>query len=205
MTRSALRLANRDAYRARAAQSVVLLLTLLLPAVLWAADAEAHGAHHGVPWLKLTFQIINLSIFLFILRWGAWPALRNWVAERRAHIATALAEADRAKRDAEALRAEWQRRLDQLGSELESMLKQARADITVERDQILAAARRAAEAIRRDAERTTASEIRSAQAALRAEIAAQALAIAERMAAQRLTSADQQRFVSEFTRQLERQ
>jgi F-type H+-transporting ATPase subunit b len=205
MTAPARRLGDRDALRMFAVRSMVVLSTLVLPAIALAAETEGHAEHHGVPWLKLTFQVINLSIFVFILRWGAWPTLRNWVAERRAHIATALAEADRAKREAEALRAEWQRRLDQLGAELESMLKQARADIAAERDQILAAARRTAEAIRRDAERTAASEIRSAQETLRAEIAAQALAIAERLATQRLTAADQQRFVTEFTRQLERQ
>ena len=178
-------------------------LAVVVPALAFAAEAEHHAGHHGVPWAKLGFQIINLSIFAFILRRGAWPALRNWVAERRAAVAAALAEAERAKREAEALRAEWQRRVEQMGVELEAMLKQARAGIAVERDQILAAARRAAEAIRRDAERTAENEIRSAQEALRAEVAAQALAIAERLAAQRLTAADQQRFVSEFVRQLE--
>jgi F0F1-type ATP synthase membrane subunit b/b' len=83
------------------------------------------------------------------------------------------------------------------------MLKQARADIAAERDQILAAARKAGETIRRDAQRTADNELRSAQEALRDEVARQALAIAERLAAQRLTPADQQRFVSEFVAQVE--
>jgi len=178
----------------------------ILLAVLWSSAAlaqeiEEHG--HGVPWHKLLFSVINLAIIVYILRRGAWPALRNWVAERRAKVAEALAQAERARRDAEALRAEWQQRLEHLGVELESMLVQARQDIAVERDQILAAAKKAAETIRRDAERTAASELRAARDQLRAEIAAQALAIAERLAPQRLTPADQQRFVSEFVAQVE--
>src|SRR5690606_29261794 len=113
-------------------------------------------------------------------------------------VANALAQADRARREAEALRAEWQRRLDGLGAELEEMLAQARRDIAVERDQILAAAKRTAESIHRDAQRTAENELRAAREQLRAEIARQALAIAERVAPQRLTAADQQRFVTEF-------
>lgn len=177
-----------------------VLLDVLGPSAALAQEIEEHG--HGVPWGKLVFSTINFAIFVYILRRAAWPVLRNWVAERRTKIAEALAQADRARREAEALRAEWQRRLDHLGSELESMLAQARQDIAVERDQILAAARRTAETIRRDAERTAASELRGAREQLRAEVAAQALAIAERLAPQRLTAADQQRFVAEFVEQV---
>jgi F0F1-type ATP synthase membrane subunit b/b' len=100
------------------------------------------------------------------------------------------------------MRAEWQRRLERLGGELEAMLAQARTDIAKERDQILEAARQSAEAIHRDAQRTADNELRSAQEILRAEVAKQALAIAERLAAQRLTAADQQRFVAEFVAQV---
>jgi F-type H+-transporting ATPase subunit b len=181
----------------------VALAALAMPAVALAAKVEEHHGAHGVPWAKLAFSTINLGIFLYILRRFAWPVLRNWTAERRTAIADALAQAERAKREAEALRAEWERRLDRLGGELEGMLAQARGDIAAERDQILAAARRTAEAIRRDAQRTAESEIRNAQEALRAEVAKQALAIAEGLAPQRLTPADQQRFVAEFVQQVE--
>jgi F-type H+-transporting ATPase subunit b len=182
---------------------LAFLVTLAPPTAALAAAVEEHSEARGVPWTKLALSTINLCIFLYIVRRTAWPTLRNWVAERRATIAGSLAQAERAKRDAEALRAEWQRRLDRLGSELESMLQQARADIAIERDQILAGARTTAEAIQRDARRTAASEIRSAQEALRAELAAHALAVAERLAPQQLTPADQQRFVGEFVERIE--
>ena len=177
---------------------------ILLPAAAIASEIEEHGAAHGVPWAKLVFSTINLLIFLFLLRYLVQRMdLAQWVAARRSRIADALARAELAQREAEALRAEWQRRLDSLGSELESILAQARQDIAVERDQILAAARKTAEAIRRDAQRTAESEIRSAQEGLRAEVATQALAIAERLAPQRLTPADQRRFVAEFVAEVD--
>jgi F-type H+-transporting ATPase subunit b len=183
---------------------VPLALVIVTAAAAAAQEIEEHAhGHPGIPWGKLAFSAINFSIFIYILRRGAWTALRNWVAERRAHVADALAQADRARREAESLRAEWQRRLDNLGAEFESMLKQARQDITAERDQILAAARQMAEGIRRDAQRTAESEIRGAREELRAEIAKQALAIAERLAPQRLTADDQRRFVNEFVAQVD--
>lgn len=179
-------------------------LTLLLPLAAVAQELEEKAGHHGVPWAKLAFTIVNFGIFVYLVRRGVWPFARNYMAERRAAITQALAQAEQARRESEALRAEWQRRLEHLAAELEGMLQQARADIAVERDQILAAARRTAEAIHRDAQRTAENDIRAARDALRAEVARQALAVAERLAPQRITATDQQRFVREFVEQVER-
>jgi F-type H+-transporting ATPase subunit b len=179
-------------------RAIAFLLTWLLPLAALAEEVEEHAGDHGIPWAKLVFSAINFTIFLYILRRLAWDSLRSMVADRRASIQKALEQAERAGREAEALRAEWQQRLEHLNAELASMLEQARADIAAERDQILAAARHTAEAIRRDAQRTAENEIRSAREALRAEVAKQALAIAERRAPERLTANDQHRFVAEF-------
>jgi F-type H+-transporting ATPase subunit b len=179
-------------------RAVAFLLTWLLPLAALAEEVEEHAGEHGIPWAKLVFSAINFAIFLYILRRLGWDSLRNMVGDRRAAIQKALEQAEHAGREAEALRAEWQQRLERLSNELEAMLQQARADIAAERDQILAAARQAAEVIRRDAQRTAENEIRSAREALRAEVAKQALAIAERRAPERLTANDQHRFVEEF-------
>lgn len=180
------------------------LVALLLPLAAAAQEIEEGHHHPGVPWLKLTFTAINFAIFVYIMRRMAWPMLRDWAAERRGAVEQALALADQARREAEAMRAEWQRRMEHLAGELESMLQQARADIAVERDQILAAARDTAASIQREAQRTAENEIRSARDALRSEVAQQALSLAERMAEQRVTPSDQQRFVDEFVSEVER-
>ena len=164
------------------------LIGVLLPLAALAEEVEEHAGHHAVPWAKLVFSSINFAIFLFLMsKMIGSMNLRGQLAERREKIVEALAQAERAKQEAEALRLEWQRRMENLAAELEVLLQQARADIATERDQILAAAQRTAE-----------NEIRSAQEALRAEVAKQALQIAERLAPQRLSAADQQRFVREF-------
>jgi F-type H+-transporting ATPase subunit b len=193
----------RQRRAAASGTAIIASLIVLLPALALADEVEeSHGAH-GIPWAKLVFSTINFLIFLFIaVRLAQRAQLVQWFVDRRQRISTALAAAEQARREAEALRAEWQRRLDSLSGELAGILAQARADITAERDQILAAAQHSAETIRRDAKRTADSELRRAQDALRAEVAAQALVIAERLAPQRLTPADQQRFVSEFVQEI---
>jgi F-type H+-transporting ATPase subunit b len=182
---------------------VTFALSVLLPIAAFAEDIPE--AHHipGVPWAKLAFTAVNFSIFVYIIS-RSWPTMRNFMLTRRDAVRDALEKADRARREAEALKAEMQHRLEKLAGELESMLQQARADIAVERDQILAAARRTAEAIQRDAERTAENEMRQARERLRAEIAHHALAIAERIAPQRLTGDDQARFVHDFVNEVNR-
>lgn len=184
-------------------RSLAIAVALLLPLAALAEDIPE--AHHvpGVPWVKLAFTAVNFGIFVYLLS-RFWPTIRNVIIERRSHVREALEKAARARREAEALRAEMQHRLDKLAGELEAMLQQARADIAAERDQILAAARRTAEAIQRDAERTAENELRQAREQLRAEVAQHALAIASKIAPQRLTGADQSRFVEDFVREVNR-
>lgn len=183
---------------------LLVALPLLLPVVVLGQEIPEAHHHPGIPWAKLGFTVVNFSIFLYLVLRSAWPTIRNSLAERRDLVRVALEKADRARRDAEALKAEMQQRLQALSGELEGMLQQARADIAVERDQILAAARRTAEAIQRDAERTAENELRQAREQLRAEIAKQALAIATRIAPERLSAADQTRFVDDFVSQVNR-
>ena len=173
----------------------------LLP-TLAHADEVDYGNDHGIPWSKLAFSLTNLVIFVLILRRYLWPSVCEWVLRRRTQVVEALEEAARAKREAEQLRAEWEQRLVNLSAELAQLRRQAEADIAAERDEIIAAAQRVAETIRRDAEQAAEQEIRNAPRMLRAEVAKQAFAIACQLAEQRLTPPDQERFVAEFTQRV---
>jgi F-type H+-transporting ATPase subunit b len=178
------------------------LLFTFLPEAALAAEEAHHAAPHGVPWGKLFFMTVNLVIFYWVLRRFAYPLVADWLHERRARVVADLERAAAAKRDAEALQAEWKKRLANLGAELDELRRKAQAEIAVEREEILAAARRTAETIRRDAERAAEQELRNAQELLRAEVAKQALDIASRLADERLTPDDRRRFVDDFIRQV---
>src|SRR5262245_11136376 len=85
---------------------------LLVPAAALAEELEEQ--HPGIPWGKLALSAINFALFMYVLWRALWPTVRNWLSERHAMVRTALEQAERARREAEALRAEWQRRMDTL-------------------------------------------------------------------------------------------
>ncbi len=169
-----------------------------------AQTPEPHGASpEHIPWSLLAFAAVNFTIFVYvIIVRGLLPSLRRYAIERRDRVVREIEEATAARAEAEALRAEWQRRLDHLEGEIAEIRQAARDDAGRERDRILAAARETATAIERDARRAAASEIVRAQSTLRKEVARQAVSIAERLVRERLTDADQQRFVEEFLEQV---
>jgi F-type H+-transporting ATPase subunit b len=173
-----------------------------LPAVAFGAEGGHHDEHHGIPWATLVFSTINFGIFVFLIARYAWPSIRDWLLERHATIVRTLADAERAKSEAEQLKQEWERRLSGLQAEIEAMRQKASADIASERDQLLAAAQRSAESIRRDADRAAEQQVRAAHAQLRDEVARRALALANERARTALTSTDQDRFVADFLQQV---
>jgi F-type H+-transporting ATPase subunit b len=165
------------------------------------ASEEAH-APHGVPWGSLLFSAINLSIFVWLLARFVMPAVRGWVGERRDQVLNDLKQAAAAKAEAARLKAEWEARLAALEGTIAELRAQAQRDAEQERERILAAARAAADTIRKDAERAAAYELRRTQQQLRAELVRQAVRMAEETTRARWTAADQQRFIADFLKQV---
>jgi F-type H+-transporting ATPase subunit b len=182
-------------------------ITAFLPVALLLAPAasasEAAHEHAGGPALApLLFSAINLAIFIWIIARYAMPQVRRFVRQRRDQVVQALQEAAAAKAEALELRTQWEQRLAQFEQEVQAMQARARQDAEQERERILAAAGKAAESIRRDAERTAAYEIRRTQEQVRAELVRQAVELAADAARTQLTPADQQRFVADFLKQV---
>ncbi len=174
-------------------------LALLAPAAIASEEASPHGGGALGP---LAFSTINLVIFGWILARYAFPPVRDWVRERRGRVVRQLEEAASARAEAEKLRAQWTARLAEVDRTIEEMRAQARRDAEHERDRVLEAARAAADAIRKDAERAAAYELRRTQQALRAALVRQAIRLAEETARARWSAADQQRMVGEFLKRV---
>jgi F-type H+-transporting ATPase subunit b len=179
-------------------------LALAIPAQIALASEAAHGHETGVPWSSLLFSTINLGIFLWVLARFVMPAVRGWVHDRRAQVVKDLEEAAAAKAEAMRLKAEWVARLADLERTTAELRAQAQHDAELERERILAAARAAADTIRKDAERAAAYELRRTQQLLRAELVQQAVHLAEEATRAQWTAADQQRFIADFLKQVER-
>ncbi|MBI3785783.1 MAG: ATP synthase F0 subunit B [Deltaproteobacteria bacterium] len=188
----------------RAVALVTQILMVGLPA--WAAEEAQHAAEHeahGIPWSSLLFSTINFAIFIGILGRFVWPTVKSWLKERHDSVVAALEAAANAKAEAERMQAQWQQRMAQLETEIASLREQARKDMDLERERILAAARKTADSIRRDAERAAAAEVRQAQQALRAQLVGQAVRLAAEATQKGWTADDQQRSIQEFLKQVE--
>lgn len=168
------------------------------------AEHEASAkAHEGAsPFAAVIFSTINLLIFLWVLARYVLPPVRQWVRGRRQHIVQTLERAAAAKAEALRLRDDWERRLREFEQTVVEMQAQARRDAERERDRILEAARKTADAILRDAELAAAYEVRRTQHLLRAELVRQALRLAEEAAQMRLSADDHRRFINEFLQQV---
>lgn len=100
----------------------------------------------------LIAQILNFLVLVFILAKFAYKPLCNIMEERKNKIASDLEAADKAKTDAEAVKAEYAAKLADARQEAQGIIEAARktaqaahdkimADTKVEQEQVIAAAK----------------------------------------------------------------
>lgn len=199
----------------RATRATVLRHFLLVAAVVAATEVAAiasepgHGAeagHHdsSAAWITLLFTFVNFSIFLFLLRRYAWPAVRDFLATRHDEIAAAMAAAERARQEAEAIRSEYAAKEAALEETRRRMLDELRRNAEADRDRVLRDAQTASERMRADAERQAEHDLARARRELRAEAARLAAELAEKEVRARLGDTDRARLVREFIEEVDR-
>ena len=174
--------------------------------VLIAGVAQASGdSHEGADEvLKETiYQGLNLALLLGVLFYFGRKPISEFFSNRRSEIHSELNEAARLLAEAEQRNSELQRRLVDLGSEIEEIRQEAGRRAEEEAERILADATATAERIRRDAQAGVAQELRRAQSALRDEAADLALEMAARKLSEQVGDADRERLVDEFILRVE--
>jgi F-type H+-transporting ATPase subunit b len=174
--------------------------------VLFASVAVASGDSHeeGTGILKeLIYQALNLALLLGVLIYFGRKPISEFFSTRRSGIQSELSEAADLLTQAELRNSELQRRLVDLGSEVEGIREEAGRRAEEEADRILADARTTAERIRRDAQAAVAQELRRAQSELREEAADLALELAARKLNEQVGEADRERLVDEFILRVE--
>ncbi len=137
------------------------------------ASAAAHGESGTTPgqWLMLGCTFANFLLFFFLIRHYARVPLRDFLQERRKRTVEAMAEAARAKQEAESLKREYEARLAGLEDAKRALLAEVRAMVEADRQRTLSAAKETAERLQRDADLTARSDLERARRELRAEAA----------------------------------
>jgi F-type H+-transporting ATPase subunit b len=163
----------------------------------------ASDALGGGPW-SVFWHAVNLALLIGVALYFGRKPIRQFFADRRAHIRESLESSSRLLEEAEARLAEWQGRLARLDSELETIRATSTKLAAAERERLLADARASAERIRRDAHAAVEQELRRARSALREEASDLAMDLAERLLQSHLNQADRERLVDEFVERVER-
>ena len=141
---------------------------------------------------------VNFGLFAIILVYSIRGPIRTFLTERTARIRTALEAGARAKREAEALKAQLERDTADLPNVRARLVAELRETAERERALLLEKARATAERIRLDAKVAAEQEAEGARAALRKSTVEQAVAEAARLVRETITPQDQARTVEEF-------
>ncbi len=172
------------------------LIVLTLPAL---ASDDSHESGAGV----MIKTALNLALLLGALVYFARKPVLDYFESRRRTIEEDLAGAAAQLRGAEATFSKWQRRVIDLGSELEQIRTTSRQRAESERERIITEAEAAAQRIRDNASAAITQELRRARQQLREEAAQLAIDMAAQRLAREVTDADRDRLLNEFIDRVE--
>jgi len=182
------------------------LVTILLASDASASPAE--GAHHGLtlfnwpsdqdPRIGLIWLLINFVVLVLLLNRLIFRNLVASNAARHDEIKKELDQATEARTKAEAVLAEYGRKVESLAAEGATLLQSARAAAEVDRKRILAEAEAESTKIRAAAKAAAEREALTHRRAIEAEIVASAIERARALIINNFGEADQSRLVGEY-------
>lgn len=152
-------------------------------------------------WTAL-FTLLNTITLFLVLRHFLFKPVMKMIKDRQEEIDTMYREADEAKSSANALEAEYQKKLSVAADTSERIVKEAVERGRQREDEIIRQANADASAIRSKASADIAQEKKKALNDAKDEISGMAIAIAEKVVGRQINKADQDKLVDEFIDQL---
>ncbi len=168
-----------------------------------ALPALGSGGESGPGNEELLWQAANLILLLGVLFAVARKPIRAYFAERREQIRSDIETADKLFADSRRQFSEWQGKLVELESEIQTIQGETRRRAEEEREQIIADAHDRAERIKADAVAAIDQELRRAHEELREEAATLAVDLATRMLDEQVDDRDRDRLLDEFITRIE--
>ena len=175
-----------------------LLAALSFLALPAAALASGDAAHHEPQWSLTLWAFANFAIYSYLMKRFAWPAIKEYLQDRRDGVLKALEAAARAREQAEQLKAEFELRMQKLQSEAEKARTEILELAQAEASRLIEQAEKTAELIRKDAQLVADQEVARARRSLQEESAELVTRLATEMISTQVTPQDQERFVKEF-------
>jgi F-type H+-transporting ATPase subunit b len=156
----------------------------------------------GESLLDWVFKFLNFAVLVgLLIKFGGKP-LKDYLQNRHNTIKTKIDEANKTVEEAEALKAQYERKLSQLDDEIEAFKKVVVEEAQKEKQKIIDEATEFASRIREQARIAYEQEMKDAMNTIKEEIARLTMERAEKLIAEKLTKEDHNRMVGDFIEKL---
>lgn len=146
----------------------------------------------------LIAQILNFLVLVFVLAKFAYKPLLGIMEERRNKIASDLEAADKAKADAEAVRAEYAAKLADARQEAQAIIDNARKTAQAAHDKIMADTKTEQEQYVAAQKELIATEKKKAMDEVRAQVISLSMIAAGKIVEKKLTSEEDKKLAGEI-------
>ena len=143
-------------------------------------------------------QICNLMIQLVIFKKLLLNPIKKVIAERKAKADSQIADAEKLRTEAEAMKAEYEQNLQNARTEANQIVAAAQKTAAARSEELLGEARAQAAALKQKAEADIAQERKKAVNEVKDEIGGMAMEIASKVVEREIKEADHQDLIDEF-------
>lgn len=143
-------------------------------------------------------QICNLMIQLVIFKKLLLNPVKKVIAERKAKADSQIADAEKLRTEAEAMKAEYEQNLQNARTEANQIVAAAQKTAAARSEELLGEARAQAAALKQMAEADIAQERKKAVNEVKDEIGGMAMEIASKVVEREIKEADHQDLIDEF-------
>ena len=143
-------------------------------------------------------QICNLMIQLVIFKKLLLNPVKKVIAERKAKADSQIADAQKLRTEAEAMKAEYEQNLQNARTEVNQIVAAAQKTATARSEELLGEARAQAAALKQKAEADIAQERKKAVNEVKDEIGGMAMEIASKVVEREIREADHKDLIDEF-------
>ena len=143
-------------------------------------------------------QICNLMIQLVIFKKLLLNPVKKVIAERKAKADSQIADAEKLRTEAEAMKAEYEQNLQNARNEANQIVASAQKTAAARTEEMLGEARAQAPALKQKAEADIAQERKKAVNEVKDEIGGMAMEIASKVVEREIKEADHKDLIDEF-------
>ena len=153
------------------------------------------------PWTAL-FTLLNMVLTFLILKKFLFKPVTKMIDDRQKEIDGLYADANAARQDAEAMRADYDRKLSEAKQTSAQIVSEATQEANRRSDEIIRQARQDADALRQKAGTEIALEKKKALNEVKGDISKIALDIAGKVVQREMNEKDQERLIEGFLREM---